>query len=487
MKLLTNRADIWLFVYERFGVRLGHTAFSEGHSTPLDFVVDALANSGDDIAAWACRSGGKTLGASLIAAIEYLRHDNLEGRVLSGSEDQARYLYEYWCRWCCAVLSGRIDGPQSRQRTAVAGGSFEILAASQKRVRGGKVQRLFEDEVDEISPEIDAAAVGMVASRGDLRGRTVYTSTWHRTGGPMGQLIENAETSGIRIHKWNIWEAIARCPADRHARGRGCDECPLEGPCRDKARVYHCDVNWPVGIAAEAGGLYCVDDVIKAYRKLSERAWDCEYLCRRPSAEGLVWPEFNPLEHSCATPPANLKIYRSIDWGCGVFVCLWIGVGADSRAYVLDTYRAEHGTLRQHADYINSHRLQDVRKTFCDPAGRNRSDQTGRSSIDVFAQYGIRCNYSLSSQCRSVAIGIRQVRSMLSPASGLPRLCYVPNDANRVFVKAMQNYHNRKTNGIYVDEPQDPQEYEHIPDALRYFCVNISAPSDVKIVGYGTA
>jgi hypothetical protein len=36
----------------------------------------------------------------------------------------------------------------------------------------------------------------------------------------------------------------------------------------------------------------------------------------------------------------------------------------------------------------------------------------------------------------------------------------------------MQSYRNRRVNGIWIDQPQDPQEFEHIPDALRYFYVN---------------
>jgi hypothetical protein len=51
----------------------------------------------------------------------------------------------------------------------------------------------------------------------------------------------------------------------------------------------------------------------------------------------------------------------------------------------------------------------------------------------------------------------------------------------------MQSYRNRKINGVWTDEPADPQEFEHVPDALRYFFVNRIGPRDVRIVGYGAA
>lgn len=480
-------AELWAFVLTHFGVRLGHKSFTDGHSNPLGFVYDAYFHPDRDIAVWASRSGGKTLGASIVAALEYLKYDRLQGRVLSGSEDQAKFLYGYWERWCNTVLAHRLDGPVKRLQTLVGQGKFEILAASQKKVRGGKVQRLYEDELDEIDPEIDSAAVGMLTSREGLAARTVYTSTWHRADGLMNRLVDACSCNGVALHKWNIWEAIQKCPPERHKNGSGCDHCVLEPTCRAKARDYHNDEAWKVGIAAESDGLYQIDDAIKAYRKVAQSIWDAEFLCKRPTVEGVVYGEFDPTAHRCPDPPGNLVIYRSIDWGCGVFVCLWIGVATDGCAYLLDTYRSENGMLAQHAEYINSHTIQNVRKTYCDPAGRNRSDQTGRSNVEIFREYGIRCDYTLSSRLRNVARGIDMVRSMLAPAGNEPRFYYVPCENNEVFVKAMQNYRNRRVNGVYIDQPQDPQEFEHIPDALRYFVINQSRPSEVRLVGYRMA
>ena len=77
------------------------------------------------------------------------------------------------------------------------------------------------------------------------------------------------------------------------------------------------------------------------------------------------------------------------------------------------------------------------------------------------------------------------VRAALEPADGTPMLRFAAHESNRVFVKAMQGYRNRKVNGIWIDQPQDPQEYEHIPDALRYFFVNRSRGQGVEIIAYG--
>jgi hypothetical protein len=484
---LTAKDELRFLIRCGFGLKLPGKVFTRGHSSPLDFVTDAFFHPWKDVAAWSSRSGGKTLGASILAALEFLCFDGLQARVLSGSESQALNLYEYWQRWCGGILADRLEGKVRRLATHVGGGKLEILSASQKQVRGGKVQRLFEDEFDEIDPDIDSAAVGMIASSDSSPGRTVYTSTWHRSDGPMARLIEGCPDNGVTLHKWNLWESLEQCPAERHDHGKGCDACVFEPACRGKAREFHEDENWRVGIAGEACGFYRIDDAIKAYRKVSQRTWQAEFLCQRPSVAGSVYPEFDVMTHGCRFEdiPSDLKIYRAIDWGLGVFVCLWLGQDPSGRVYLLDTYRAEYGKLKTHAEYILSHRFQKVEATYCDPAGRSRNDQTGRSNIDEFRRWGIPCTSVTSSKLRNVQNGISLVRSALDPADGAPMLWYAARESNRVFVKAMQGYRNRRVNGIWIDQPQDPQEYEHIPDALRYFFVNRSGSGNVEIIAYG--
>jgi len=86
MKRPTTLRDLWLAIYQLFGIRMPHKVFSRGHSTPFAFVADAFFNPGRDVAAWANRRGGKTLSGSILAALEYRFGDGpMKGRVLSGS------------------------------------------------------------------------------------------------------------------------------------------------------------------------------------------------------------------------------------------------------------------------------------------------------------------------------------------------------------------------------------------------------------------
>jgi hypothetical protein len=469
-----NKQELKGFISSAFGVKIPGRVFTKGHSSPMDFIWDAWSNPGADVAAWASRSGIKTLGASILAALEFLFAEKpIQARVLAGSEDQAANLYGYWADWCAKVLPDLVDGDPARTKTKLKNGLFEILPASQKRVRGPKVQRLYEDELDEIPLEVDTAAVGMLASRTGRPARTVYTSTWQYVDGAMARLVGGSPDNGVRVHRWNIWESMAKCPDERHQFGAGCAECGLSDACIAKAREYYDDPRRCIGIGADCEGLYQINEIIKAYRKVGQVTWDAEYLCLRPSVEGLVYPAFDPMRHGVRDVPDGLTLYRVIDWGYGAFVCLWIGTDKTTgRMYVLDTYIAEEGTLAQHATYIKNHPMQEIRATFCDPAGRNKNDQTGRSNIEQFRAEGIVCEYTMNPRAREVKNGIRLVRDAFDPARGDPVAYFVQNENNKSFILSMQSYRNRKINDIWIDEPQDPQKHEHIPDAFRYFVVN---------------
>ena len=52
------RKCLWYAVRHDYGLALPYKRFSPGHSTPFDFVADAFFRQAQDVAAWACRSGG---------------------------------------------------------------------------------------------------------------------------------------------------------------------------------------------------------------------------------------------------------------------------------------------------------------------------------------------------------------------------------------------------------------------------------------------
>ncbi|MCK4625071.1 MAG: hypothetical protein KAV00_07160 [Phycisphaerae bacterium] len=472
-----TRAQLWAFIGAYLNLWLPHKVFTPGHSTPFDFVAEAFFHPERDLAAWANRSGLKTLCASIIAALEYRFADgHLRGRVLAGSEDQARNLYDYWQNWCFSLLADKIVGEPHKQVTRLKNGDFEILSASQKRVRGAKVQRLYRDEVDEIDPEIYGASVGMLASLDDIPARTVDTSTWHYAHGPMARLVEEADQSGIALHKWNVWETIRNCPVERHQKGTGCKICPLGPVCLAKARTIKPTVK--IGIAEQACGIFSIDDAIKQYRQWSLQQWEAEAECKRPALSGLVYPQFDRSVH--VKPDLDfddsLPIYRAIDFGLNDFVCLWVQTDKRGNVFVVDEYWANQAKLADNGrSILEADSGEQVEATYVDPAGTSRSDQTGYSDVQVLTGMGIPCQYTMAPWARNVHNGLNLIRGYLQPAAGPPRL-FVAGKCKRL-IQAFESYALRKVNNEYIDEPIKPQQWDHPMDALRYYFVNRHCPA----------
>lgn len=486
MEKPTTRRQLWAFIGAYFGVWLPYRAFTPGHSTPLDFVAEGFFHPQRDLAAWANRRGAKTLAASILAALEFrFSTGPLRSRVLAGSEDQARTLYEYWQRWCWDLLADRLTGNPGRLITRLDNGDVEILAASPKRVRGPGIQRLFWDEVDEIDPTLLAASVGTLTSLAESPARAVATSTWHHAHGPMGQLVATAERRGIRLHKWSIWEAIRNCPPDRHEHGRGCRSCMLGPACMAKARER--DPRATVGIASRACGLFAIDDAIKQYLQWSAEQWDAEAECKRPTLQGLVYSGFERGRHVVADLAwsSDLPTWRAVDWGLNDFVCLWIQEAKRGEVRVVDELWQRQATVHQAArEILRRDAERPVEATFCDPAGRNRNDQTGLSDVDVFRRHGIPCAYVLSPQAREIRNGVNLIRAALQPAAGPPKL-RIAGRCNEL-IRAFESYRLRQVNGQYLDEPVKPQPSDHPMDALRYYYVNRRWPAraEEKTMGY---
>lgn len=481
-----TRRQLWTFIGAHLGIWLPHRSFTAGHSTPFDFIADGFFHPSKDIAAWANRRGGKTLAASILAALEYRFSDaKIRGRVLSGSEGQAKALYEYWQEFCWLLLRDRLVGEPGQYITRLNNGNFEILAASQKRVRGPSIQHLYWDEVDEIDPEIMAASVGMLTSLHGVPSRTVAASTWHYPGGPMGKLVEEGEERGFTVHKWGVWETIAHCPPERHQDGSGCLQCPLGDVCLAKAREGRPGAK--IGIAAKAQGIMAIDDAIKQRRMWSVEQWEAEAECKRPALTGMVYPQFDRRVHVKAELDFDddLPIFRAIDWGLRNFVCLWIQEDKRRNVRVVDELWAQDATTAQVAKQIcELDKAVRPEATFADPAGRSRSDQTGYSDIDVFKQHGIKCRYTLAPFAREVHNGINLIRAALKPAAGPSRLTI--SGKCKQLIRAFESYKLRKVNNEWIDEPVKPQGCDHPMDALRYYFANRQSPSqaEAKTLGY---
>jgi hypothetical protein len=304
--------------------------------------------------------------------------------------------------------------------------------------------------------------------------------------------------------KWCLWETIEPCPPER-----SCSRCPLAPDCDGRARG--------------ADGYFPIDDAIAQHARASRAAWEAEMLCIRPSAEGLVFAEFDPRRHVApvAYNPA-LPLYRAIDFGyANPFVCLWVQVDDDVRApsvrsgshdpadenlgacesnpeltlgartgethslgartssdpdlskvqlRVIGEYVARERPIGEHARAMASRDPGPVLATYADPAGWQRTDVTGTGPCQELAAMGIRVRTLRA----GILEGVELLRRLLKDrGSGPDRAGLVVDPSCRWLVRAMQEYHWEEADDGRRGERPAKDGADHPIDALRYLVTGL--------------
>lgn len=438
---------------------------------PFDYLRDSYFIGVGDRVVWASRGGGKTMLGAAATLLDLLFYPGIQIRVLGGSLNQSEKMYAHLrslldrevFRGGGGVLQKE---PTSRKIWLANGSEVQLLAASQRSIRGTRVHILRCDEVEEMDPEVWSAAQlvtrsGLCGGR-RVAGRVEAFSTLHRPMGLMSQLIggkaqrDHGDKPAIqstlprKVYRWNALDVIERCPP-----ARDCSRCVLWRDCGGRAK--------------QADGFVSVDDLIAQRGRVSDAVWEAEMMCHRPSVSDCVYPAFSLDRHVCngVDPPKNAHWIGGMDFGMrSPTTLLWAfssGTGVDSSLHVVGEYTHSDRTVETNLDaagaWAESLGLpipQAFSVLAVDPAGAQRSGQTGQTDIQVLRSAG--CH--VAAPRAPLALGIEAVRRRLDHG----RLTIHPRCTQ--LIDAMRAYH------FDSDHPHRPQPVkdgpDHLCDALRY-------------------
>ncbi len=475
-----TRAELVRWAAVAMRMRLPERAACAGHDTPLDYLWHAYTGGrgerSPDCVVWACRGGGKTQLAAAATLLEALYKPGIQIRILGGSLEQSGKMYGYLREAVLRNFAGALRGAATRRVMTFRNGSrVEILAQSDRSVRGQRVQRLRCDEVELFTPAVWQAAqltTRSVTPRADGGGEKVAgrkgcddaggfkvvragieaLSTAHVPGGMMQRVVEDARRRGVRVFRWCVWDVVEKCDDP-------CMRCPLRDACAGRAR--------------QAGGFLHIEDLCAMHGRVSAATWEAEMLCVEPRHRDRVFEEFSRTRHVRGFEvDADGRIggeemlwTAGVDFGfAGAFACLFLAVGKCSeRVYVADELLATRAVLEHNvAGLLARLRPQGPwprpRMVFCDVAGKAANAQTGWSDIGVLRQAG------LDARGRGLKIdeGIERVRELLKPASAEARLVIHPRCGG--LVSAFEGYR-------YAPGGKDILKdgtHDHPLDALRY-------------------
>lgn len=419
------------------------------------------------------RGGGKSFLASIATHLDSRFHPRHGTRILGGSKAQSGQIFAGLTQ---AILDGH--GPAGSDASAIKallkseatyhnGSNVSILAASARSVRGPHVPSLKLDEVDEIDPDLRESAMGMCMEMNHAPASALLTSTWHRVGGPMSELIERGRSGAFPVFESCVFEVLERCPETRSgANLERCPDCPIVKWCHAER-----DSNGGIPLAKLSHGHYTISSLIQKVQSTSIRTFEADYLCLGPKADGLWFPGFDPVlsvtEGADYDPrvPVVLGVDSGVFTGAVAFQVHPTPDGGPPVVNVFLDYLTEASTARQNALSLRAllgPRVGTRLKVVTDPAGGARN-AVGPTVIAEYHSEGLRAEpWPLGSIADSLAL----VEALLAPASGPPRLVIHPRCVS--LITALQNYRRAKRGGQWQDYPEDPQHpFEDLVDSLR--------------------
>ena len=168
--------------------------------------------------------------------------------------------------------------------------------------------------------------------------------------------------------------------------------------------------------------------------------------------------------------PENWKRYRTIDYGLDCLACLWIAIDERGNYYVYREYAESDKVISQGAEEIRT--LTDAENIFYTVAPDDlwaRSQETAKSKADIFRENGL----SLLKGNRNREAGWLAIKELLTVKNGESRLKIFSTCVDLIeCLPALQRDAKKPT-----DCMTEPHDITHLPDALRYFCLQYTTPA----------
>lgn len=295
------------FVSEECGIRIPRRSVCHGHCAPFDLMADVFFERGlPDKMAVGNRGSGKTNIVGALHAVCARAKPRWSGATVGSVRSQSDKCYRYFAdvvsreSWLPLTSNGRVNMGGTRFRN---GSNVEVVTGTMTGVNSPHPVMAHFDEVELFRPGVFEEGLNMAQSQHGYRAMNVLTSSWKLPKGLVSSLIdsvERAERDGHRppyqVYRWCVWEATEPCPHD-------CDACPFAGVVKGtwedgSPRSFEdaCKRGSPVpgtGKLKHTDGFVPVEDAVRRFRTLSKRMWEAQQESKRPTAEGLVFDNWD--------------------------------------------------------------------------------------------------------------------------------------------------------------------------------------------------
>jgi hypothetical protein len=453
LKLIHSRKDkeaLHDWIVACLGINIPTKKICPEHCAPFDFIADVFFEEVSDVIAVANRNGGKTINFAIIDLLNSLVHNKCETATVGAIEEQAKKCYKYlqdFINHHEFVFEMVEDSLISETRFS-NGSLVQILTGTINGVNSPHPNKNFLDEVDLMKWPVLQEAFSMAISTNGIKAQNILTSTRKYRTGPMSRLIAQADSLGFKTYIWCIRETVEAHDPEV------CKNSVYAGDCKGA-----CDIS---------EGFYSFDDVISKKAKLDADIWESQWLCLRPSVQGLVYPRFSDVDNVTREWQfdPSLPTYIFEDFGYAVDhpdVALFCQVDFPKQQVVVfdEIYTNKKGTeeiidgvLAKLRDY-GILDMKGLSGWIGDPHGKTEKMDRFNKAAPMMEENKEHAELYL------LRNSIPAVRKMIDQ-----RLIKITPNCTGLKGELLTYSYRHLSDGTFSDDPQ--KQYDHGPDALRY-------------------
>lgn len=364
-----------------------------------------------------------------------------------------------------------------------------VVICSLAGANGSHVPLFITDEIDVVrDPRAYEESKLIPAPINGLMPITVLVSTRKFAFGLVQKEIDEAKDTGLQMRHWNLIDVTEACPPERHLPDqprllmyRSDDELKAVIPeiyetfTEDRKKKYTLDENTMAGCAtcklfpackgylatkqtSKSKLLKPINHTINQFRTVSIPTAKAQLLCKKPSSEGLIYPQLDRDIHGLTAAEmaskitgeefkreitkeelirimkdAELKFHAGMDFGYSHNFAVAAGSTDGYRAYMIG------GISQAELDPVQQVEICNKKLRYLDP--QIYADPENPQMAKFLKKAGFRMK-EWKKGAGSVMAGIDIVRSLLRPAIGDPRFFFLKDDEDcELIFKRLSQYH----------------------------------------------
>lgn len=482
---IKSRADLHRLTEAWTGEIMPFNSVCDDHQTPWHYLSSLFFEDHRNLVVIANRDGGKTKTTAKLNALELVFKPGIEIASVGAIKRQAKKCYKYTKAYLSHPLFSKLVLKSIMELTEIANGStYEQLVGTLAGVNSPHPQKLRADEVELMSRDVLEEMSMVPVSKDGIKASMVLISTRKFPYGNMQEYYESAKERNFEILVWCYKETAQGCPDSRSGKIKRIYEIPdiaTFGRKKMQVQAYNNCLECVLlptcrGDLKRARGWVDIDDLIDEYLRLDTHTWLSQKECRRPSTEGLYYPEFDDNLHiikGMVNPPESWKRGVGFDFGdthptVALLVARDGNPDPDMEEFIVYKEYVKSGRLV--ADHVESVKaMLDFNYAddfFGDPAAAGYLREFNNNGLPIQRAYNDR------------RFGIQEIRKLLkvNPLTGRPRLRFSSNC--RITISQMRSYHKKRYRGRISEDPEKIDD--DCPDALRYFVASLMRLRKVK-------